>query len=280
MFKELERINARPEPFQFYTAEELWTNEHTSKMMLEFHLNESIDLSSRNIKFIDRSVEWISSYFNIDATKNICDFGCGPGLYTTRLAERGAKVTGIDFSGRSVSYAKNIALEKGLKINYVNQNYLNFKSGTRFDLIIMIFCDFCALSPGQRKALLKIFYNLLKPNSSVLLDVYSMGSYNKREEQAVYEVNLFNGFWSPEKYHGFQNTYKYDDEKVVLDKFSIIEKDKNFEVYNWLQYFSRESLTDELEKNNFKIESIYSDIAGSEYDPLSDEMAVILKKAK
>jgi hypothetical protein len=31
MFKELEEINLRPAPFQFYTAKELWTDEHTSK---------------------------------------------------------------------------------------------------------------------------------------------------------------------------------------------------------------------------------------------------------
>jgi hypothetical protein len=59
MFKLIEEINSRPRPFQFYTAEKLWTDEHTSKQMLQFHLNESIDVSSRNKEFIDRSVEWI-----------------------------------------------------------------------------------------------------------------------------------------------------------------------------------------------------------------------------
>ena len=71
MFEELERINFRPAPFQFYTAEELWADEHTSQKMLEYHLNESIDVSSRNIKFINRSVEWICSQFNLDKTKSI-----------------------------------------------------------------------------------------------------------------------------------------------------------------------------------------------------------------
>jgi hypothetical protein len=58
MFKELEEINLRPAPFQFYTAKELWTDEHTAKKMLECHLNESLDLSSRNKDFIDRSFKW------------------------------------------------------------------------------------------------------------------------------------------------------------------------------------------------------------------------------
>ena len=65
MFNELKQINSRPSPFQYYTADELWTNEHTAKQMLEYHLNESIDLSSRNKNFIDRSVAWISSHFKV-----------------------------------------------------------------------------------------------------------------------------------------------------------------------------------------------------------------------
>jgi hypothetical protein len=47
MFEELERINERPEPFQFCIAGDLWTDEHTSKQMLSFHLNKALDVSSR-----------------------------------------------------------------------------------------------------------------------------------------------------------------------------------------------------------------------------------------
>ena len=57
MFEKLEKINERPKPFGFYTASDLWTDEHTSKQMLSFHLNEEIDVSSRNHEFIEKSVE-------------------------------------------------------------------------------------------------------------------------------------------------------------------------------------------------------------------------------
>jgi len=279
MFKELEEINYRPKPFHFYSAEELWTDEHTSKKMLEFHLNESIDVSSRNIDFINRSVDWIRSQFDLNKSKSICDFGCGPGLYTTRLAEKGSQVTGIDFSKRSIDYAKKVAAEKGLEIDYVQQNYFEFETKKKFDLITMIMCDFCALSPEQRKQLLKKFYNLLKSNGSVLLDVYSLKSFDQRKEQSLYEINLLDGFWSPEKYYGFLNTFKYDAEKVILDKYTIVEENRMRVVYNWLQYFSRESLRSEIERNDFRIEKFYSDVAGSEFDSESGEMAVILNKA-
>lgn len=139
-------------------------------------------------------------------------------------------------------------------------------------------CDFCALSPEQRRELLKKFHKLLKPNGSILLDVYSLEAFNKREEQTVYAINLLDGFWSPEKYYGFLNTFKYDDEKVMLDKYTIVEQDRIREVYNWLQYFSKESLIEELERNSLKVVNIYADIAGSRYEPQGNEMAVIAEK--
>ena len=129
------------------------------------------------------SVNWIVSNFGIDNTSSICDFGCGPGLYTTRFAEKGANVTGIDFSKRSIDYAKKVAQEKELDVDYVNQNYLLYDTEKRFDLITMIMCDYCALSPEQREKLLQKFYKLLKPNGSILLDVYTLGSLqNKRRK--------------------------------------------------------------------------------------------------
>ena len=278
MFKELEKINERPEPFQFYTAIDLWTDEHTSKQMLSFHLNEAIDVSSRNLRFINRSVEWIASEFSIGGNTKVADFGCGPGLYAARLAKRGAHVTGIDFSKRSIEYAKEVAVREHLDINYVNQNYLEFETEDRFDLIAMIMCDFCVLSPTQRKGILSKYRNMLKPGGSVLLDVYSLSAFEQREEAAAYAVNQLNGFWSPNKYYGFLNTFKYDEEKIILDKYTIIESDRTRQVYNWLQYFAPEDLEREFVDAGFYMKGIYSDVAGNLYDRKSGEFAVVANK--
>src|SRR5210317_2211655 len=140
MFNELKEINSRPRPFEFYTADELWANEHTAQQMLQYHLNEAIDVSSRNIQFIDRSVEWIVSRFGINDIFEVADFGCGPGLYAKRIAERGAKVTGIDFSKNSLRYASEVARQDGLSIDYIHAKYLEFETSKKFDLIIMIMC--------------------------------------------------------------------------------------------------------------------------------------------
>jgi len=278
MFKELEKINSRPRPFEFYTANDLWTDEHTSKQMLSFHLNEEIDVASRNAAFIERSVEWIASHFNVGAGTKLADFGCGPGLYTMRLAKQQADVTGIDFSKRSIQHAQEVATREGLSIHYVSQNYLEFEIDDRFHLVLMIMCDFCALSPTQRKKMLSKFHTILQSGGSVLLDVYSLTAFEQREETAMYEANLLNGFWSPNKYYGFLNTFKYEKEKVVLDKYTLIEADRTRTVYNWLQYFSPEALEGEFVECGFAVENFYSDVAGSPYNPETTEFAVVAKK--
>ncbi len=278
MFNQLVDINSRPQPFQFYTAADLWTDEHTSRKMLEYHLNEDIDLSSRNREFIERSVGWIVLHFGVKEGTKIVDFGCGPGLYTIQFAQKLADVTGIDFSQNSIEYAKNAATQKGLNIKYTVQNYLEFEPENQFDLITMIMCDFCALSPVQRKDMLSKFYKSLKPGGAVLLDVYSLNTFNQREEVATYEKNYLNGFWAKNDYYCFLNTFKYDEEKVILDKHTIIEESRTRTVHNWLQHFSCESLGQEFDNCGFEIEEYYSDIAGTPYDTESMEIAVIARK--
>ena len=155
MFEFLVDVNRRPEPFEEYTARELWTDSHTSEQMLAYHLNETGDAASRNHAFLDRSADWIVSHFGLGSGSKVADFGCGPGLYAQRLARAGAGVTGIDFSANSLRYAREGAVDEGLDIEYVEADYLGFETNRRFDLIMMIMCDFCALSPDQRGSLLR-----------------------------------------------------------------------------------------------------------------------------
>lgn len=278
MFEELEKINARPDPFEFYTARELWDDEHTSQRMLSFHLNEEIDVSSRHAQFIEQSAEWIASRFNISPETRIADFGCGPGLYAEKLARKKAMVTGIDFSRRSIRYARESAMRKGLSIRYIHQDYLEFETDERFDVILMIMCDFCALSPVQRRNMLDRFHALLTPNGSFLIDVYSLSAFEQKQETAIYETNLLAGFWSPNPYYGFLNTFKYETDKVTLDKYTIVEARRVRTIYNWLQYFTPEDIEKKFADRGFMIESLYSDVRGTPYDKQSAEFAVVAKK--
>jgi hypothetical protein len=141
----------------------------------------------------------------------------------------------------------------------------------------MIMCDFCALSPDQRRHLLFEFHRLLESGGHLLLDVYSPVAFEEREEAARYELNLLNGFWSPSPYYGFLNTFKYDEDMVTLDKYTIVETERIRTVYNWLQHFTPEALEQEFAECGFAVETTHSDVAGSTYSAQAPEFAVVAK---
>lgn len=278
MFETLKSINKKPKAFEIYSAPALWNDPHRSEQMLCYHLNENVDLSSRNRPFIETSVEWIDRRFQLGEALRVCDFGCGPGLYTTRFARKGAQVTGIDFSKRSIEYAREVAQKEQLEIDYHVQNYLDYQSDKSFDLITMIMCDFCALSPLQRDQLLNVFSSQLAKGGKILFDVYSLDAYEDRKEGALYEHQQLYGFWSSNDYYAFLNTFKYEEEKVVLDKYTIFEENCSYEVYNWLQYYNLDVLRLTLEKAGFNIIETYANVAGEAYKGRSPEIAVIAEK--
>lgn len=277
IFNFLEIANEKPVVFSEYTTSDLWTDEHTSAQMLAYHLNEDVDVSSRRGQFIDESTRWMIERFKLSEGSKIADFGCGPGLYSSRLAGQRAEVVGIDFSSRSISYAREYANKSGLDVTYLEADYLKFTPKGEFDLIIMIMCDFCALSPAQRAVMLSKFRMLLAGEGRILLDVYSMNAFTNKAVESYYEKNQLNGFWSDEPYYAFVSSFKYEVEKVSLDKYTIIEKDRIRTLYNWLQYFTPETLRQEALSVGLDIDETLSDVAGNPYDPDTAEFAVVLK---
>lgn len=278
LYEKLAGFTRRPEPFEFYTADALWTDEHISKKMLEYHLNDSVDLASRNHAFIESSSKWIVQRFKLGPGSAVCDCGCGPGLYTVRLAETGASVTGVDFSARSIEYARNAAGQAGLHIDYVLQNYLEFTTKKKFDLITMIFCDFCALSPNQRKTMLLKFREMLKDNGAVLIDVLTAPHFDTAEENTILEHYPEGGFWSEAPYFVLAGTFKYPETNLVLIKHTVAESDRTREIFNWLQCFTRESIETEFRENGLKIEEVFADVGGSPFTPDSVQMAVVARR--
>jgi SAM-dependent methyltransferase len=278
LYDQLREITRRPRPFERYTARDLWTDPHVSARMLAFHLDGTSGFSSRPFAFIDRSAGWIVSRFGLGDGARVADFGCGPGLYTTRLAAAGAAVTGIDFSERSIGHAREEARRRGLAIEYVHADYLTHVPDGPFDLVTMIMCDYCALSPDQRRRLLDTFGAVLAPGGAVLLDVYSLRAFEAREESSEIAENLMGGFWSAEPYVGIRQSFRYEEPGVTLDRYTIIEADRTRDVYNWLQYFDREALRAELENGGFDVEEILGDVAGAPFDANGSEFAVIARK--
>jgi len=274
MYELLQDIAQRPEPFSRYTAMELWTRPHLARQMLSFHLNQETDLASHRFEAVDQIVNWIDSQLNLSG-KRVCDLGCGPGLYTQRFAAWGADVTGVDFSTHSLQYATLRASEDEQAITYLKADYLSDDLPVGFDIITLIYTDFCVLSPTQRATLLGRIHEMLNPGGYLVMDVAGMGSFAGKEEFTLIEDRLMSGFWTEGDYVGIHRAFVYPQEQISLDRYMIIEPDETWQIFNWFQYFTPESLQAELSSAGFSVEHMVGDLTGEPLKTGGDFIGVI-----
>lgn len=230
----------------------MWTDLHISKQLLEIHLNSEIDAASRTPKSINNTIDFLFKFCNQPQMK-ILDLGCGPGIYTEKLAEKGHHLTGVDFSENSISYATNQAQEKNLKINYACQDYLKLDYHNQFDLVILIYTDFGVLLPDERNILLKNIYRALKPNGVFIFDVINDNDIDKKFQELQTWTFENSGFWKNRPYLELVSGFNYPNEKVFLKQHTIIDESEKINIYRfWTHYFNSDVLIEMLSDKDFK----------------------------
>ncbi|NNG01356.1 MAG: class I SAM-dependent methyltransferase [Desulfobacteraceae bacterium] len=228
----------------------MWTDEHVSSQLLATHLSQHTDLASRKETTIRKTVDWILSKSSGEKL-DILDLGCGPGLYTEKLAENGHEVTGMDFSANSIRHARKSADDKHLNINYIIQDYLQLEADNRYDVILLIFMDFCVLNPNQHRLLLKNTHRALKPGGKFIFDVLNHGAFNRQMPVGTWEATA-SGFWKNEPYVALSTAFDYGAEKVRLSQHIIIDSDDDIDVYRfWHSHYSHDDLDAILTENGF-----------------------------
>jgi len=277
LYQELDAFHRRPEPFSRYTTDQLWTDPHIATQMLRYHLDPETDAASRRPAAIDGFVGWLDRRIGL-AGRRVCDLGCGPGLYTTRMAKRGAAVIGIDFSSSSVNHAREAAAGAGLALEYRLANYLTDDLPVGIDLFTMIYSDFCTLSPGQRRQLLDRLHAALVPGGRFVFDLSSTAQFAGLTEAEAFAHRLMAGFWSPEDYFGFSKTFLYPERSLKLDRYLIVTPTRRFEICNWLQHFDPAGIATALEASQFGVAATCDIQTGEDWVEGPSEFAVIAER--
>jgi SAM-dependent methyltransferase len=270
-------LQGKPAPFT--PGEPLfWDDPHISQQMLAAHLDPDTDAASRRPEVIDRSVSWLIETLGLKAGDSVLDLGCGPGLYASRFAQAGFKVTGVDYSRRSIAYARQYAFENDLDIGYRYQNYLALNEVNQYDTALLIYGDFCPLNPGQRAVLLQNVHRALKPNGRFVLDVTTREN-RKRTSNKNRWYAAESGFWKPGPHLVLEEGFDYPEQSIWLDQFTVIEADGKISVYrNWFQDYTPETITGELQQGGFCVEGLWADFTGQPYTPASEWIGLVTRK--
>lgn len=277
MIDDLTRFMNRPALFTIGT-DMFWDDEHISKELLKAHLNPDIAAASRKPSFLDKSVEWIAQKVPPKKHTKLLDLGCGPGLYAERFARAGYSVTGIDFSNRSIAYAKEQTSKNKSGIEYHYQDYLTIDYVDEFDVITLIYCDYGALSTENRRILLSKMHRALKPNGKLILDVFTPVLYIGKEEKSSWQYNGDGGFWSEKPHICLEAVYHYDKDSTELRQCIVITKE-TVNCYNiWEHFFTKEMLLSELQAADFIQFEICGNVAGENFSENGDTICGVFTK--
>lgn len=276
MFTQLMAMMMKPALYEKGTSE-LWTDDHISKGMLEAHLNPDWDAATRNHAAVREIVKWIDSVAPAEKYRDLLDLGCGPGIYTEEFHKAGYKVSGMDFSERSINYARNSAQEKNLPIKYHHHDYLALDFREQFDLITLIYYDFGVLPTEDRAKLLRKICTALKPDGLLIFDVLTPQHFSGHKEYKSWEY-AEKGFFSAEPHLCLNSFYRYDEQSTILRQHIIVTERNVRHINVWEHTFMKDELEQDLKDAGFTVRALYGSIDGAEYSGDGKEMCVVAQK--
>ena len=267
----LAAIDERPEPFT--PGAEFWTDPSLSERLLEAHLDETHGAASRRPDRIDAEVDWLVETLDLSPGDAVVDFGCGPGLYAERLADRGLEVTGLDASERSIDYARRQAPGTGHDVEYRVLDYREFEPDRDYDAAILINTDFGTFGPEDRRTVLDRVRAALGDDGRFAFDVLPMGALPDADRETEWELQAEDGgFWRPGPHLVLTASVVYHDESVALDQHLVVEPDGSATIYRfWQQHYSPESIEALLSSSGFDLEKTFPDLQGGSGPGVEDE---------
>ena len=256
-----------------------WTDPHIARQMLAAHLDPATDAASRRPETIERSVMWLISVLGLGPGNAVLDLGCGPGLYAQRLARRGLRVTGVDFSETSIAYAAQAAGVEGLDITYRCDDYLDLPDTGAYNAALLIYGDLCPLAPEQRARLLARVRRALRPGGRFVLDVTTPHLRQREGLKPGWYAAPAGGFWKPGPHLVLEQGFAYPHD-LYLDQYVVVEPGGQISVYrNWFQDYTPDTLRAELAEHGFAMDSVWGDLAGAPLAEGADWLGVIARPA-
>ena len=255
----------------------LWEDDHISKGMLESHLNPDEDGATNNHKFVFKSALWIAELAPPPKFRKLLDLGCGPGIYAERFSKEGYSVTGVDFSKRSIGYAKEQTAINSSGIEYHYQNYLAIDYTEQFDVITLINKDYAVLSIEDRITLLKKVYQALTPGGKFIFDV--MTPKRRKKEICSWHYCENSGFFCDKPHLLLEAVYQYgDDDQTELHKYIVVTEEGVNCYICPNHYFTKELLISEIQPIGFSAFNFYDDVAGSVYSDAGETICGVFTK--
>jgi len=157
-------------------------------------------------------LDYIQQHLDIK-NSNILDIGCGGGILAEELTDKGANVTGLDASKKTIKIANDHAKEKGFNINYLNTSLEEHikKNNQKYDAIVCF--ELIEHVPDQLK-LIQDISSICKKGTRVFLSTINRNiiSFALAKIMAEYILNIV-----PEGTHQYKKFIKPSELAKMLE---------------------------------------------------------------
>ncbi|MER9001911.1 class I SAM-dependent methyltransferase [Mesorhizobium australicum] len=118
----------------------------------------------------DRDAGAIWELLSLEQGSSVLELGCGYGRITNRLAEKGARVTGLDVSPILLKKAETDAAERQVNVEYVLGDMRSLPWRDRFDAAFLWFTTFGYFDEADNERVLHEAASSLRKGGRLLID--------------------------------------------------------------------------------------------------------------
>ena len=254
-----------------------WDDAAFSERILKEHLAQDNDAASRPNAKIKKHVDWIHRHLLDGKISRVLDLGCGPGLYTARLAKLGHTCKGIDFAPAPIAYAIKNA-PPGCQ--YLLSDIRSADYGSDYDLVIFIFGALNLVQPADARLILEKARRALKPGGLLLLEASSLDAVDQIGNQPAMWYSAENGIFSDKPHLCLMETFWDDDQKVATERFFIIDTATGTVTRHAAstQAYEEEDLETLLQVSGYGEINFYDSLTGKEEAEINDFLVLTAQK--
>lgn len=248
--------------------------------MLAEHLTQAHDLASRRSHIIGKHVEWIHEALLQATAARVLDLGCGPGLYSNRLAALGHTCIGIDYSPASIAYAMSNAAQDHLTATYLQSDIRTATFAPNVDLAMLLYGELNVFSQQDATNILVKAHQALLPGGKLLLEPHTRASLIPDPASEMTWFSSPGGLFSPTP-HIVLTEQQWDDAtSIVTRRHYIIDAATNAvtRYAQSLQAYTTEQYVQLLKETGFDGIEIFSGLAHDRIEPMPELQAIVAHK--
>lgn len=271
-------VNRTMNPRPWAEGEKIpWNDPDFSKRMLKEHLSQAHDAASRRAPTIKKHVNWIHQTVLGGRPSHILDLGCGPGLYSSRLAALGHTCHGIDFSPASIAYAKKHA-DKRSQFTLADVRTAEFGQG--FDLAMFIYGELNVFTKPDARRILNKAYEALLHGGKLLLEISTYDGVEQIGNQPATWYSSPKGLFSDKPHLCLMETFWDVSRHVATERYMIVDAGTG-EVSRYAsssQAYDERSIKILLREIGFKKVKFYPSLTGKDESGADDFMVIVAEK--